>query len=214
VVVNIPNYDLAGQMVLSSGEYEEGVNEFEMANLEMEPSVVVKPPRVKGAPAQYECKVRDIIELGDGGGAGNLIICDIVHVHLAEYIFDDQGKVDPKKVDNIARMGRIWYTRAVEGLYEHPTPKGKTGIGFARLPDNVRNSRHFTPGELAKLSSIDYMPGDTELEMVRDSKGMKEIKDKYGDHEDEFQSKVHNLAKTLIAENKLEEAWRVLMAWK
>jgi flavin reductase (DIM6/NTAB) family NADH-FMN oxidoreductase RutF len=213
VVVNIPNYELAGQMVLSSGEFEEGVNEFEQSNLTMEPSVVVKPPRVKESPAQFECKVRDIIPTGEGGGAGNLIICDIVHVHLAEHIFDENGKVDPRRVDNIARMGRIWYTRAKEGLYEHPTPKGTTGIGFSRLPEHVRNSRHLTGNELGKLASIDYMPGDAELEMVRDSSGMQEIKDKYGNHEEEFVSKIHALAKTLIAENKLEEAWRVLLAF-
>jgi flavin reductase (DIM6/NTAB) family NADH-FMN oxidoreductase RutF len=214
VVVNIPDYSLAGQMVLSSGEFDEGVNEFDQANLTMEPSVLVKPPRVKESPAQFECKVRDIIELGQGGGAGNLIICDIIYVHFAEHIFDENGRIDPVKVDNIARMGRIWYSRAKDGLFEHPTPKGTTGIGFSRLPQHVRDSRHLTMSEMAKLSSVDYMPGDTELEMVRESSGMKEIKEKYGSHEDEFYSKIHSLVKTLIQENKLEEAWRILLAWE
>lgn len=213
VVVNIASYELAGQMVLSSGEFEEGVNEFEMSDLAMEPSVLVKPPRVKDSPAQFECRVRDIISLGEGGGAGNLIICDIIYVHLSEDIFNEHGKVDPLRVDNIARMGGIWYTRARDGLFEHPTPKGSTGIGFQRLPEHVRSSRHLTGSELAKLASIAYAPGEEELEMVRSSSGMQEIKSKYGDHKEEFDSKIHALAKTLIAENKLEEAWRVLMAW-
>jgi flavin reductase (DIM6/NTAB) family NADH-FMN oxidoreductase RutF len=213
VVINIANYELAGQMILSSGEFEEGINEFEQSNLVMEPSTLVKPPRVKESPAQFECRVRDIISLGENGGAGNLIICDIIYVHLSEHIFDEHGKVDPVRVDNIARMGRIWYTRAKEGLFEHPTPRGTKGIGFSRLPEHVRVSTHFTPSEMAKLASIDYMPGEAELEMVRESSGMQEIKDKYGNHKEEFNSKVHALAKTLIAENKLEEAWKVLMAF-
>jgi flavin reductase (DIM6/NTAB) family NADH-FMN oxidoreductase RutF len=214
VVINIANYELAGQMVLSSGEFEEGVNEFEQSNLEMEASVIVKPPRVKASPAQFECKVRDVISLGEGGGAGNLIICEIVYIHISEHVFDEDGKVDPRRVDNIARMGRIWYTRAKEGLFEHPTPRGKTGIGFSRLPEHIRSSRHLTGGELAKLASIDYVPSAEELEMVRTSTGMQEIKNKYGDNEDEFTSKTQALAKTLIAENKLEEAWKVLLAWE
>lgn len=213
VVINIASYNLVGQMMLSSAEFDEDINEFEAANLTAEPSLKVKPPRVKESPAQFECIVKDIIQTGDQGGAGNLIICEIVQVHLREDIFDGE-KIDPRKVDNVARMGYLYYTRAASGLFELPNPKGKTGLGFGRLPEFVSTSHTLTGNELARLASINYIPGKDEIDMVENSPGMQDILSKYGNSKVELQSKLHNLAKTLINENKLEEAWRVLYAFR
>ncbi|RYD78158.1 MAG: flavin reductase family protein [Sphingobacteriales bacterium] len=179
VVINIASYDLVGQMMLSSAEFEDDVNEFEAANLTPEPSLKVRPPRVKESPAQFECIVKDIIATGDQGGAGNLVICEIVHVHLREDIFDGE-KIDPRKVDNVARMGYLYYTRAAEGLFELPNPKGKTGLGFDRLPDFIKSSHTLTGNELARLASISYIPGNDEVTMVETSTGMADILSKYG----------------------------------
>jgi flavin reductase (DIM6/NTAB) family NADH-FMN oxidoreductase RutF len=213
-VINVVNYELAGQMSLTSGEFQEGINEFEMANLEMEPSLKVKAPRVKASPAQFECKIRDIIETGTNAGAGHLIICEVIHIHLSEHIFNQEGKIDPHLVDNIARMGKIWYTRAKEGLFQMPNPKGNKIIGFKRLPSHVRESHFLTGSELGKLAGVDYEPTPEEIKMVENSPGMQEIFKEYGDQPVMLESKLHNIAKTLIAENKFEEAWRVLLSFR
>ena len=210
-VVNIVNYDIVGKMILTSAEYPGGANEFEKAGLTMAPSVKVKAPRVAESPAQFECKVKDVIALGEHGGAGNLIICEIVHLHLNETIFDENGEIPPTKVDNVARMGRIWYTRAAEGIFQFPNPKGASG-GLEEVPSSIRESRYLTGSEIAKLAGISYRPTDEEIEMVRTSSGMQDIYDKYAKHPEELESKVHSLAKTLLAENKIEEAWRVLLS--
>jgi flavin reductase (DIM6/NTAB) family NADH-FMN oxidoreductase RutF len=213
-VINIADYNLAGQMSLSSGEFHEGVNEFEMANLEMEPSIKVKAPRVKASPAQFECKVRDIIETGKNAGAGHLIICEVIYIHLSEHIFNTEGKIDPHLVDNIARMGKIWYTRAKEGLFQMPNPKGNKIIGFGRLPKHIRESRFLTGSELAKLAGVDYEPTTEEIKMAEQSTGMQDIYKEYGNQPEMLESKLHNIAKTLIAENKFEEAWRILLCFR
>lgn len=211
-VINIVSYELAGQMSLTSAEFAGDVNEFEKANLKAAPSVRVKPPRVEASPAQYECIVKDIISTGDQGGSGSLIICEVVHVHLREDIFEEEGKIDPKRVDNIARMGRSWYTRASQGLFEMPNPKDKN-IGFERVPKEIRESRYLTGSEIARLASVEYIPSEEEIAMVRNSTGMQELMDKYGKDDEVLQSKVQSMAKTLLAENKIEEAWRLLMAF-
>jgi flavin reductase (DIM6/NTAB) family NADH-FMN oxidoreductase RutF len=212
-VINIVSYDMVGQMMLTSAEFEDDVDEFAEAKLTTEPSVKVKPPRVKESPAQFECIVKDVIATGQNGGAGNLIICEIVHVHLRSDIFDGE-RIDPRKGDNVARMGYLYYTRAAQGLFELPNPKGKTGLGFSRLPEFVSNSHTLTGNELARLASISYVPGKDEIEMVEKSPGMHDIVSKYGNSKVELQSKLHTLAKTLINENKLEEAWKVLYAFR
>jgi flavin reductase (DIM6/NTAB) family NADH-FMN oxidoreductase RutF len=213
VVINIVNYDLMGQMVLTSAEYGEEDNEFEFAGLDTLPSVKVKPMRVAASPAQFECVVKDVIKLGEGGGAGNLVICEVVHMHINENVFNEEGKVDPFKMDNVARLGYIWYTRAREGLFELPTPRVKAGKGILDLPHYVRNSRYFTETEMAKLASLQVAPEPGELDMVRNSTGMHEIEAEYPG-ELELASKVLTLAKNLLAENKIVEAWRVMLAYE
>ena len=122
VVINVVNYDIVEQMSLSSTEYPDGVNEFEKSGLTMLQSDLVKPFRVAESPVQFECKVNDIIALGDGGGAGNLVICEVVKIHVDEAILDENGVIDPYKIDLVARCGGNWYTRAKEGFFEIEKP--------------------------------------------------------------------------------------------
>ncbi len=213
-VINIANYELAGQMSLTSGEFPDGVNEFKMANLEMTPSVKVKPPRVNAGPAQFECIVKQIIPTGTNAGAGNLIICEVVYVHLNENIFNEEDKIDPHLVDNIARMGKIWYTRAKEGLFQMPNPKGTKIIGFSRLPDHIRHSKYLTGSDLGRLAGVDYIPSPEELKAEEARLEMQLIFKQFGNDPRELEKQLHKLAKSLIEENKLEEAWRILLSFR
>jgi flavin reductase (DIM6/NTAB) family NADH-FMN oxidoreductase RutF len=213
-VINIANYELAGQMSLTSGEFADGVNEFEMANLQMTPSVKVKPPRVNAGPAQFECIVKQIIPTGTNAGAGNLIICEVVYVHLNENIFNAEDKIDPHLVDNIARMGKIWYTRAKEGLFQMPNPKGTKIIGFNRLPDFIRLSKYLTGSELGKLAGVDYEPTKEEIKSEEANEKMQDILKQFGQNPDELEKQIHLLAKPLMADNNFEQAWRVLLSFR
>ena len=213
-VINIVNYELAGQMSLTSTEYTEDVNEFIKAGLTMEPSLKVKAPRIREAPAQYECIVREIFYTGDGGGAANLIICEAIQIHVHDYIFNEHDKIDPMKVDNVARMGGIWYSRAKEGLFQLSNPAGHTNLGFDGLPHHIRQSNYLTGSELSMLARAVEKPSEEEIELVRNSPGIKDIREKYHDNEDMLRSKFHNLAKDLLKEGKAEEALRVLFAFE
>ncbi|MDQ3073489.1 MAG: flavin reductase family protein [Bacteroidota bacterium] len=213
-VINICNYALRDQMAITSAEYEDGVNEFLKAGLTMAPSVKVRPPRVLEAPAQYECRVHDVIKLGDSGGAGNLIVCEVVYVHLNENVFGEDGKIDPVKVDNIARLGYNWYTRANASLFEMDNPKATPEMGFDKLPSHIAESHYLTGSEIARLTKSPYRPTKEEVEMVKESTGMRDIYDKYGRDKVELRAKVHTLAKNLLGDDKVEEAWQVLMSYE
>lgn len=158
VVINICNYAMVQQMSLSSTEYEKGVNEFVKAGLTMLSSQNVKPPRVAEAPVQFECKVNDVIALGTEGGAGNLVICEVVKVHIDETILDANGAIDQEKLDAVSRMGGNWYGRAKKGMFEIPKPLATLGIGFDQLPKNIRESALLTGNDLAQLANIESLP--------------------------------------------------------
>lgn len=205
-VINIVNYELSGQMALTSTEYTEDVNEFEKAGLSMEPSLKVKPPRVKEAIAQYECIVRDIIHTGDGGGAANLIICEVVHIHVYNSIFNEENKVDPYKVDNIGRLSGIWYTRAKEGLFQMSNPAGHNNIGFDGLPKHAVNSTILTGSELSLLARSEKAPNEEELSDFRDTLPVKMLIEP----QEKFILFLHQLTKDLLAEGKTNEALKAI----
>ncbi len=159
VTINIVDYAMVQQMSLASTEYPKGVNEFVKAGLTEIPSEKVKPPRVANTPASFECKVLQVIPTGIEGGAGNLIICEVVLVHIAERVLDSNGKVDPFKLDAVARMGGDWYCRANgNALFTVPKPLEKIGIGIDQLPDEIRLSKVLTGNELAMLANIEALP--------------------------------------------------------
>ena len=157
VVINIVNFDLVQQMSLSSTEYEMGVNEFIKSGLTQIPSDIVRPFRVKEAPVQFECKVNQIISLGDQGGAGNLVICEVLKIHINEDVLDDNGNIDQFKIDLVSRMGGNWYSRANMGMFEVPKPVTNLGIGVDSIPDFVKNSKVFNGNHLGMLGNIESL---------------------------------------------------------
>src|SRR6187551_1480530 len=159
VVIHIVKYDMVQQMSLSSTEYAKGVNEFEKAGFTEVPSVMVKPPRVAEAPIAFECKVIQIIPTGSQGGAGNLVICEVLCMHIDETILDDEGRIDPFKLDAVARLGGDYYCR-VQGnsIFKVPKPLEKIGIGVDQLPERIRLSKVLTGNDLGLLANVERIP--------------------------------------------------------
>ena len=158
VVINIVNYDIVQQMSLSSTEYGKGINEFEKAGLTPLASQTIKPPRVAESPVQFECRVNEVISLGTEGGAGNLVICEVLKMHINEAVLDPDGKIDPVKLDAVSRMGGNWYGRAKQGMFEVPKPLSRLGIGFDQLPEAIRTSKLLTGNDLAMLANVEVLP--------------------------------------------------------
>ncbi len=163
VVINIVNHAMVQQMSLSSTEYPDGVNEFVKAGFTEVASDLVQAPRVGEAPVQFECKVNDVIALGTEGGAGNLIIAEVVKLHIKESILDDEGKIDTIKIDTVARMGGNWYNRSKEGMFEVIKPIRTMGIGVDALPESIRNSAILTGNDLGVLGNSEKIPTEEEV---------------------------------------------------
>ena len=207
VVINVVNYDIVQQMSLSSTEYPDGVNEFEKSGLNMLKSDVVKPFRVAESPVQFECKVNEIIALGDQGGAGNLIICEVVKIHVNEAVLNDTGEIDQHKIDLVARCGGNWYSRANAGLFEVEKPLTSLGIGVDNIPDFVKESPIFDGNDLGKLGNIEAIPTEEEITtFVKEDFAIKAVLSS-----DDEQKKLQ-LAKDLLDKNEVLKAWKVLLA--
>jgi flavin reductase (DIM6/NTAB) family NADH-FMN oxidoreductase RutF len=211
VVINVVNYNIVQQASLSSVEYPAGVNEFTKAGLTQLASEMVKPFRVKESPVQFECKVKDIIELGQEGGAGNLIICEILVMHIDDSILNANGVIDPRKIDLVARMGGDWYTRAAEGLFEVAKPITTIGIGVDSIPEAIRLSPVLTGNNLGQLGNVEKLPTDKEVEDYKQH-AILELYDDYKNRPGELKQHLHSMAKNLLDDNKVEEAWKLLMA--
>lgn len=163
VVINIVNYDMVQQMSLSSTEYPKGSNEFKKVGLTMLKSDIVKPYRVAESPVQFECKVTKVEALGKEGGAGNLVFSEVVKIHTHTSILDENGGIDPHKIDQVARMGGNWYSRANEGLFEVPKPLSTLGMGVDAIPVHIRSSKVLTGNDLGKLGNVEEIPSDKEV---------------------------------------------------
>lgn len=212
LVINIVNYDMVQQTSLSSVEYAKGVNEFVKAGFTALPSMMVKPPRVAESPVQFECVVNDIIKLGAGPGAGNLIIAEIKLMHINEAVLGANGKIDQHKMDLVARLGGDWYCRITEAnLFMVEKPNRHIGIGIDALPYAVRNSTILTGNHLGQLGNLTALPPDEAIDCFSQTDEIKEILDAtIGDsHTRELQ--LHLKAKTLLAEGRIEDAMKVLM---
>ncbi len=211
-VINIVNYSIVEQMSLASTEFPEGVSEFEKTGLTPITSDVVKPFRVKEAPVQFECKINDVVALGNQGGAGNLVICEVVRIHVHEDILDEEGRISPIKIDQVARMGGNWYTRANQGLFQLPQPMTQIGIGFDRLPEDIRTSSVLTGNELAQLAGVEALPNETEVNEYK----LTELSDLFIEYEgraSELEQQLHLKAKELLGTKQLTEAWMTLLAF-
>jgi flavin reductase (DIM6/NTAB) family NADH-FMN oxidoreductase RutF len=206
VVINVVNFEIVQQMSLSSTEYAEGVNEFLKSGLTPIPSEMVKPYRVAESPVQFECKVIDIIALGKEGGAGNMIVCEVLKMHINETVLDDNGVIDPVKIDLVARLGGNWYSRAKEGLFEVEKPLVTLGIGVDVIPNFIKESHVFNGNDLGKLGNIEALP--TEEEITIFVKQNFEVK---GVLSADDEVKKHQLAKEYLDKNEVLTAWKVLL---
>jgi len=202
VVINVVNYDLVHQMSLASTEYKKGVNEFEKAGLTMLKSELVKPFRVAESPIQMECKVNEVVALGKEGGAGNLVICELVCMHINQAFLDADGLINQQKLDLVARAGGNFYSRAKNGFFEIPKPLSNLGIGVDALPKTIRESAILTGNNLGMLANIETLPTKNEMatfaaqhpQLVKLS-----IKEK------------HLKAQEYLKNNNLEAAWLCLL---
>lgn len=212
VVINVVNYSMVQQMSLASTEYAKGVNEFVKAGFTAEESVMVKPFRVKESPVQLECKVKDIIYTGTEGGAGNLIVCEILLVHIHENILDEQGKIDQHKIDLVGRLGADWYVRASgNALFEVAKPLTTMGIGVDSLPESIRLSSILTGNDLGQLGNVERIPTQEEAQLYLDSSDWKSLANEMGLNIHSNQGN-HEIAKSLLNRGLVPAAWNWLVA--
>lgn len=207
VVINVVNFDIVQQMSLSSTEYAEGVNEFLKSGLTMLPSEIVKPFRVAESPVQFECKVNQIISLGTEGGAGNLIICEVVKLHIDESVLDENGNINQYKIDLVSRMGANWYSRSNQGLFEIPKPLATLGIGVDQIPDFIKESPVFNGNDLGMLGNVESLPSNEDITIFVNEniqvKGVLSSAD---------EMKVQQKAKEFLLKQDALSAWKVLLA--
>ncbi len=210
VVINIVNYPIVEQMSLSSTEYDKGVNEFVKSGLTEVSSDLVKPPRVGESPVSFECKVDKVIELGQNGGAGNLVISRVVKIHVDKRYLDEGGKLDTVKLDLVARLGGSWYGRMIpEALFEIPKPLAKKGIGVDALPEHVRMSKVLTGNELGRLGNMESLPTPEEIENI--SK-LPEVNSLLAINSTEQRLEaMHRLASAWLSQGKVAEALTLLI---
>ncbi len=213
VVINVVNYAMVQQMSLSSCEYPKGVNEFEKAGFTMLPSLHVKPFRVKESPVQIECKIVDIQETGTEGGAGNLIIAEMVCMHISPDVLTADGKINQQQLDLVGRLGSDWYVRASgAALFEVPKPARNLGIGFDQLPAHIRFSKILTGNDLGMLANCEQLPDvDSVAIFQRMNKDLGNIVNKEVTKE-EKRELLHKLAHLMLQETKAQDAWKVLLS--
>ncbi|MBL7856861.1 MAG: flavin reductase family protein [Cyclobacteriaceae bacterium] len=207
-VIHMVNYRMVQQMSLASTEYPKGVNEFMKAGFTEVSSDLVKPPRIAEAPVAMECIVKEINQTGSEGGAGNLVVCEVIRIHLQESVLDDEGRIDPFKLDAVARLGGDWYCRVQgDAIFKVPKPAQKLGIGIDRLPDSIRNSKVLTGNDLGMLGNVEDLPVEQSIQSFRNSI---EVKMALKAGEDGL----HRLAQEYLKAGKVEEAWSILLSNK
>jgi len=210
VVINIVTYDMVQQTSLASCEYAKGVNEFEKTGFTMQPASMVKPPMIKESKIKLECRVNEVKPLGTEGGAGNLIIAEILVLHIDETILDETQKIDQRKLDLVARLGGNWYTRAnADTIFEVEKPNLQCGIGVNKLPLSIRNSNILTGNNLGQLANVHEMPV---VDPGFDDDKLKNIILYYSISPAEMEKELHYYAKELLDGNKVEAAWQILLA--
>ena len=202
VVIHIVTHSIVEQISLASCEYPKGVNEFIKAGLTEVPSLVVRPPRVAESPVAFECKVNQVIELGNSGAAGNLVICEVLRMHISEEVLDPDGRINPFKLDAIARMGADYYMRAQQpNIFTVPKPNDKLGIGIDQLPERIRKSRILTGNDLGKLANVERVPD-------REAVSSPELVSAGNQGEESL----HGLAQQMLQVGDVNGAWQVLLA--
>lgn len=207
VVINVVNYDIVHQMSLSSTEYPEGVNEFEKAGLTMLKSDIVKPFRVAESPVQFECKVNEVIKLGSEGGAGNLIVCEVVKMHISNEILNKDQTINQEKLDLVARAGGSYYSRANKGFFEIPKPLSTLGIGVDAMPDYVKNSMILTGNDLGMLGNVESLPSQEDIEAF-----LEDVSERYPNVRGTSHREKHKIAQNYLSFGDVESAWKLLLS--
>ncbi len=211
VVINVVNYNMVHQQSLASTEYDKGVNEFLKAGVTPLPSQLVKPYRVKESPVQMECKVKQVIETGTEGGAGNLIICEMLLMHINEDVLDENKKINQHKIDLVARLGGNYYCRASgAALFEVEKPHHKKGIGVDGLPEHIRYSRILTGNSLGQLGNCDKLPDDETIKQFKLSAKAEHILQQLHGSQEEKNVQLHFMAQKLLEQNCVADAWEIL----
>lgn len=204
VVINVVTHAMVEQVSLSSCEYPKGVNEFVKAGLTPLPSQRVRPPRVAESPVSFECKVNQVIELGQGGAAGNLVICEVLLMHISETVLDPDGRISPFKLDAVARMGADYYLRAQgDSIFKVPKPNEKLGIGVDELPDRIRRSAVLSGNDLGMLGNVERIP---------DADNITSSSSDFVNARQEGEQAVHRLAQQALRAGDLARAWQILLA--
>ena len=210
VVINIVTYDMVHQVSLASCEFPKGENEFIKAGFTEMAATIVKPPMVKESKVKLECKVIEIKPLGTEGGAGNLIICEVLRMHIDDSLLDENKKIDQRKINHAARMGGDWYCKVDEtNLFMVPKPNTELGIGVDALPEPILKSKVLTGNNLGQLANVNAMPG-VDPSFYDDN--LKNIVLYYSLNPDEMEKEIHKYAKKLLDTNKINEAWQVLLS--
>lgn len=210
VVINVVCYNMVQQASLASCDYPKEVDEFIKAGFTKLPSEKVKPWRVAESPVQMECRVKQVIETGTKGGAGNLVICEILAMHVSDSILNENQQIDPHKIDLVARMGFDNYCRASgDAVFVVPKPNTQLGIGLDQLPEAIRTSNVLSGNDLGKLANVQEQPA---IDPAFNDDTLKQIIQYYAVNPDEMEKELHFYAKKLLDNNEVEAAWQVLLA--
>lgn len=213
VVINVVSYSLVQQCSLASTEYDEGVNEFVKSGLTELPSEIVQPPRIKESPVQFECVVKEVIELGEEGGAGNLVMAEVVKIHINEDVLNEQGKIDPIAIDLVGRCGGDFYSRCnAQGMFEVPKPIRNKGIGVDLIPEDIRYSKILSGNDLGMLGNVEELPNETDVNEYKLIE-LSELFIELEDQQSALEEALHHKAKGLLNEGKVDEAWKALLTF-
>jgi len=211
VVINIVDYEMVQQTSLASCEFPKEVNEFYKAGFTEEPATRVRPPMVKEAKVKLECKVLEVKPLGELGGAGNLIICEVMLMHIDDTILNEKGMIDQTKLHHVARLGGDWYCRVdASNLFQVEKPNVKLGVGFDALPASVRASKILSGNDLGLLANVHEMP---QIDTSFEDDHLKQIVQYYSVNPEEMEKEIHLYAKKLLTEGKVMQAWQVLLGF-
>ena len=202
VVINIVNYAMVEQMSLASTEYPKGVNEFEKSGFTPVASTKIKPPRVAEAPVAFECKVIEVKPIGGKAGSGNLVICEVLLAHIKDEVLDDEQRIDPFKLDAVARLGGNWYSRVQgDAIFEIPKPLTTLGIGVDQIPAEIRNSNVLTGNDLGRLGNVEALPDKDQIDTFIVSLNV---------HPKSIEQ-IHSLAKEYLQKGEVDNAWKILL---
>ncbi len=212
VVIHIVGFDRVEQMSLASTEYPKGVNEFEKSGLTPVKSELVAPPRVKEAAVALECRVIEVKALGADGGAGNLVICEVIVMHVSEAILDEKGAIDPYKLSPVARLGGSWYSKITpDSLFQIPKPLTNLGIGVDQIPEEIRNSPILTGNNLGRLGNVMRLPSREEIADFSNAEEIREMRVRFKNDRDSWLDHLHLRAKEALEKGQVDIAWKFLL---